>query len=695
MSDGPSRRTKSLSRAATESLNAELESLGHDALDPHGALSDAYDRAALRVLQTAARRLTVAHGMPTEALADALLFRLHAGARAASSRSKPADESPTITLVDAAVDAVGTTRALGLVCELLRLHHVEQSGSIYYAVRSHRRKDTGTYYTPREIARAVVERAMEQLTALPKPPEQWLVCDPALGAGAFLLEFSEALLAHWERGAVASASESARRRRVIVTDVLHGVDRDPLAVAVSELTLWWFIAVPTVSPRSASLNLRVGDSLTGTVMGAAPQGPPTRRRDDERPPRVHPELVFQHDDRPRDVPDLCWGQAFPRVFAAAGFDLVLGNPPWVAYAGRAARPLAATRRKLFRDRFNAWRGYPTLHGLFVERAAQLAPCGIVALLLPSPVADLDGYRAVRRVLCEGHGPVEPLLEFGQDAFRGVVQPCFALIAKPAAARPVESSRDPSASWQLEERTRCAHDARQVSIPGIMGRLLTFPRFPAPTFREFGFQSNRTATLELLSRTGPNERCRYPLLEGRDVHEFYEGEPRLYLDDNPERLKRAGCRLRPREEYQSVGFVVRQTARVPVAALHKGHPFRNSLLAGFPPPEIPPELLVGLLNSSLYRALHLALRRDARQAVFPQVKIAHLRDLPAPPTWGAATQRVAALSLRLSLEGVDAEGRRALDAAVFDAFTASETERHEVLAFLADRDTARDRRSSHP
>ena len=95
--------------------------------------------------------------------------------------------------------------------------------------------------------------------------------------------------------------------------------------------------------------------------------------------------------------------------------MVIGNPPWIAYAGRAAQPLAPELRAYFREHYRTLRGYPTLHGLFVERAAALAPRGTIALIVPSPLSDLDGYRPVRHVLAESHTPREPLLELGAQA----------------------------------------------------------------------------------------------------------------------------------------------------------------------------------------------------------------------------------------------------------------------------------------
>jgi hypothetical protein len=134
----------------------------------------------------------------------------------------------------------------------------------------------------------------------------------------------------------------------------------------------------------------------------------------------------------------------------------------------------------------------------------------------------------------------------------------------------------------------------------------------------------------------------------------------------------------------VSFVVRQTAAVPIAAMHGGMPFRNSLLAGFDHADYSAQLIVGLLNSALYRALHLVARRDARQAAFPQVKIGHLRALPRPPPDQAQCERISALVRKATSDGINPALRAQLDHAVFELFAVPEDHRNEVLAVLAAR-----------
>lgn len=592
---------------------------------------------------------------------------------------------------------------VGNLYELLLAESVRRDPERGFELESgKRRKQTGTFFTPRALTEIVVERALAPLSprrgsrsasrgAEPSSAAfdfalDLRVCDPSVGGGAFLLQVMRALLS--QPSAPTSAQPSAERRRELVTRVVHGVDVNPTAVAVAEAALCLFVEDPSLSLHAAGVNLRIGDALLGT-----PYAPSNGRN---VPRKVEPKA-----SRKLDFP-----REFPEVFERGGFDLVIGNPPWVAYAGRAAQPLAIERKAYFAAHYTTLKGYPTLHGLFVERALRLAPKGTVALVVPSPIADLHGYRWVRRAVRSTHTPCEPMLEFGQDAFASVTQPCFALIAEartvPAATNGASSatvdsiepshdraSRDDEPPFRLAERQRAGGSAAEVLAPAALLELARGPAFPRELFGEMGFQTTSVVTKQLLRRSPtPDPVHHYPLLEGRDVREFCEGPPRLFLAPDAELLQRARCRLRSRDDYQRVRFVVRQTARYPIAAVHHGLPFRNSLLAGFAVDGLPADLVVGLLNSSLYRALHLALRRDARQATFPQVKIGHLRALPEPPPDAGRRAEVAQISETLTRSGFAPALAERLDVAVFALFALESSAASEILAFLAARGVRR-------
>ncbi len=102
--------------------------------------------------------------------------------------------------------------------------------------------------------------------------------------------------------------------------------------------------------------------------------------------------------REREVPWFHYQCHFADVFARGGFDVVVGNPPWL----RAEELPAETRRRLA-GRYRWWRagglGYanrPDLAVAFLERALELAsPGGVVGFLVPAKLATA-GYGAAAR-----------------------------------------------------------------------------------------------------------------------------------------------------------------------------------------------------------------------------------------------------------------------------------------------------------
>ena len=93
---------------------------------------------------------------------------------------------------------------------------------------------------------------------------------------------------------------------------------------------------------------------------------------------------------------------FAHVLAAGGFDIVIGNPPWV----RSQR-IDPAARAMYRERYRLFRGegagklaafhQPDLAIAFFERSLSLAATdGIVSLLLPSKILNAGYAAALRR-----------------------------------------------------------------------------------------------------------------------------------------------------------------------------------------------------------------------------------------------------------------------------------------------------------
>jgi len=598
------------------------------------AASEAWNALVVALLRQVLREIALAQGRDAALLDSGRLFASVPGfepdARA-RARQQLLAEAPPQLAASALAWAELPHEAFGQLYELLLAARPADA-------ERNLRKRTGSYYTPEALTRVVAERALAALAdlmgaeALIARPLR--ILDPALGAGAFLMQAAREI-----------ARRSGRPLADVVRRELFGADVSPLAVAVAEASLWLLCDAPGLRLEQAGSQLREGDALC-----APPAAKTLGRRGVD-----FVELAGNPD----------------------GFDVVIGNPPWVAFAGRATQPLSPELREHYRRTFRSFRGYPTLHALFVELGASLAPRGVVALLIPSPVADLDGYRHVRAALAATHAVREPLLELGQDAFESVTQPCFALVASPRR----EPSPAPERPFVLTERRRAAGAASEVQVPSALSRLAALPRLPSELFGEMGLQTSSAVTRQLLYRGhAPPPEFSYPLLEGRNIAEFALQPARLFLKPDAAILAQHRCRLRASSDYARVKLVVRQTAAITLAAAHDGTPFRNSLLAGFELADFPHLLVLGLLNSTLYRALHLAGRRDARQGVFPQVKIGHLRALPAPPALPARS-RIAELASQAGSSGLTAELRRALDGAVFELFGISPDEASEIKSFV--------------
>lgn len=559
--------------------------------------------------------------------------------------------------IDPQLDEARETAAhrLGELLDLLLAS--EQSGE---------RRRLGSYFTPHQVARSLIERSFEYL--VPQLERAWAstlddrplltVCDPACGGGAFLVEAIRRI----QLECVQRFGDDVETAWTKATRCAYGIDISPLAIATTEAALALLSPTKTTEWNG---RFQVGDALLDT-------------RNDPAPAKARAqELSFVRLPRPRfDV-----ASAFASVFSssAAGFDWIVGNPPWVAFQGRATHHIAKELRAFYRARYIAFSGYPTTQGMFAERAVELAPRGVVSLLVPSSLSDLDGYAPTRKIVTKKHRVAEPLLEFGQDVFAQVVQPCFGLIA--VAKEHEEAGHE--TPFQLEERARLGASAQKVEAPVCLKRLENAPLLPHTTFGELGFQSN-TKVVENLFRRGeaPMPPFTIGLLEGRCVREFVQTAPRVFINPDRELLRSFKANLRQPEIYQRVDFVVRQTAAYTIAARHSGAYFRNSLIAGYAAEELDVDLLVGLLNSALYRCIHLSCQRDARQATFPQVKVAHLRRLPAPPPHQEHRARVRNLSTQATLAGgLDQTARTALDYAVFQLFEFSEEEGQQIVDYL--------------
>jgi hypothetical protein len=285
-----------------------------------------------------------------------------------------------------------------------------EAGEAYLHGRSGEREATGSYYTDAPFVAHLLDHALDpaiedhldRLDAMDDAEAataflDFRVADVAMGSGAFLLaaadRVADRLSAYLDERPLAgveatldSLRERATRafeprgeppdigrdrllRRLVATRCVRGVDRNPLAVELTRLSLWLHAFVPGLPIDDLDDAFVTGDSLSGIgtfaeaeeiLAAAAPEratATATALREDldARPERmqatfdvlaaarvdeIDPTVVL--DDGPPShahdragevlgpVDPVHFPVAFPDAFAREnpGFDAVVGNPPW-------------------------------------------------------------------------------------------------------------------------------------------------------------------------------------------------------------------------------------------------------------------------------------------------------------------------------------------------------------------------------
>ncbi len=592
-------------RAASIALHALARAL--DAPPPAADLGALHARLVGEVVSSFAAALAARRGLPTLPItlwiAGPAELPIAAEARRAALAPMRAAAEAIAVGDPHAVERLGAAYEATTATALA----TAPEGAGLIVVPADRRRRGGSHYTAPELAARIVEVALAPLVAAGAERGSLRVVDPAMGSGACLL----AALRWLTSGVVGDAGARAARRAV-ASRAIAGLDIDAEAARVAIASVWLEVADPDVDPAAVAPGLRVADGLVDT---------------EER-----------------------------------GADAFVGNPPWVSFVGRAAQPLDPATRARFGAVFTAFAGYRNLQGLFLEHASELVrPGGRVAFLVPSSMAEQQGYAPTRRALDRHCAIDQQLVDVGEDAFEGVFQPCMILSATRRAIGPAATPHAPStAAWPVERPDLDDEDR------ALLARLAALPPLPPHMFGERGVQTSGDDVADMARER--DARRTMPLRAGGDIEAFLRRPPGRFADPTrfPPRF-RGGA-------WGEVAVVVRQTAPFPIAAQSDGLPFRNSLLAAFAGADASRELLVAWLNASPIRWHHHMRFRDARQGM-PQVKVAHLRAVPAPVD-RAAVAALEAIGARLSLgnEGIDDAAQAALDAVAADALALGAGER---------------------
>jgi hypothetical protein len=202
------------------------------------------------------------------------------------------------------------------------------------------RKAGGVYYTPRYIVDYIVEQTVGKLLE-DKTPEKSLdlhILDPACGSGSFLIRAYERMCEHWQIDLTRHPSKRRRQlcwveeasgdvhlstdlKRRILTANIYGVDLDPGAVEVTQLSL--YLKMLEGENRQT---LAAERDLFGSDIALLP---PLQENIKCGNSLIASDFSLVPEDLVR-VRAFDWDVGFAAIMKAGGFDAVIGNPPYGA-----------------------------------------------------------------------------------------------------------------------------------------------------------------------------------------------------------------------------------------------------------------------------------------------------------------------------------------------------------------------------
>ncbi len=299
------------------------------------------------------------------------------------------------------------------------------------SVPGSRRRELGVHYTPAGLARAVVDQSVLALGGLPGS-----ICDPTCGAGAMLVAAANAL------------HDGGLDPQEIVTRRLSGCELDPSAAETARraLTRWAEDRGEHVEP--SQVRIVVGDAL-GIPTGDWPFRP------------------------------------------ATGFDLVIGNPPFLnQLSGRTARS-PADRAEVAR-RFGQIGAYADGAGLFLMAAIELVrPGGVAAMVQPQSLMAARDGGAVRDHLLD-RADLVSLWGSDQQLFDADVLVCVPALRR----RRADVAGDATTSVIWDGGTSSTYTT-SAPVSGstwgpLLARALGLPPIPAPTAPRLATVATATA-----------------------------------------------------------------------------------------------------------------------------------------------------------------------------------------------------------
>jgi len=380
------------------------------------------------------------------------------------------------------------------------------------------RKAGGVYYTPQYIVDYIVEHTVGKLLEgkTPKEASKIKIVDPACGSGSFLLGAYQYLL-DWHRNYYAQHLPPSKGLRTdplmpdghlsidekkrILANNIFGVDIDLNAVEFTKLSLLLkcmegehanvFERLKIYKERllpNIDGNIPVGNSLIDTDFYDLGLG----------------EAVEQM------IKPFNWQRTFPDVFKQGGFDIVIGNPPYVKKEHFSEETTTALQAM--------WNYVADLYVHFIFKNYGLAKTdGLISLIVNDGFMGFRSTAKIRELFIEND--LQKIIQCPADTFpqATIYTAVFVLCKRPSPSRIYETSRFVCVSEKSDKnlvrnfkRVDCGEVPYNLSSHLVHNRLIIGNDFVPifNNFTKFGRLKNICSVLDTGMHTG---NCRSQLL----------------------------------------------------------------------------------------------------------------------------------------------------------------------------------------
>ncbi|MBA7480938.1 Type IIS restriction enzyme Eco57I [subsurface metagenome] len=241
-----------------------------------------------------------------------------------------------------------------------------------------KRKQQGIYYTPKFVVDYIVKETVGRFIKEHSYNDIFniKILDPACGSGSFLVRAYDELLHYHARQQGKSPAELDHlERRPILLRNIFGVDLDRQAVEITRLGLLLRSLAKREILPSLKDNIREGNSLiSGT----------------------EEELRHYFGDDWEEKKRFNWEEEFKDIMANGGFDVVIGNPPYV-------RPhkLETSDKEALWAQYQVYRAKSDIYACFIQRAVDLLkPGGYASYIVSNTFMSLESFAPLRKYILD-------------------------------------------------------------------------------------------------------------------------------------------------------------------------------------------------------------------------------------------------------------------------------------------------------